>query len=356
MAKYAAWASTIQGDAKLTAMKSVHLVIPGLFLPKDIAAEVHAGLSLPALEKILGRGHSEVLEPVALEELLYGLFDMRSAGDAPIAPVSAAFDGLSAGCWLRADPVHLRLQRDQMLMLPVTEIRSDEAGQMCASLNEYFAGQGMEFLAPHPQRWYVRLDSLPDIRTRPISQVIGADVRRALPTGEDAPCWHRILNEIQMLLFAHPLNESRDARGTLTINSVWLWGAGHSENVSLQKNFNNVSSDEALVEMFASSAGVPFTAWAGQWRDTESNGGQLLVWTGLRSALQSGDLGAWRSALQEFEKGYAQPLWQALRSGKIDRLQLDVPCVDSVRRVSLTRGDCWAFWRRARRLAEYSIV
>ena len=61
---------------------------------------------------------------------------------------------------------------------------------------------------------------------------------------------------------------------------------------------------------------------------------------------------AWRAALQGFETGYAQPLWQALRSGKIARLQLDVLCEGGMRSVLLSRGDAWAFWRRNRRLAE----
>ena len=337
-------------------MKSVHLVIPDLFLPKDFAAEVCADLPLPALESLLGKGRSEILAPVALEDLLCEMFGLPCRDDAPIAPISAAFDGLAAGCWLRADPVHLRLQRDQMLLLAHSEISAEEARQMCASLNEYFAGQGMEFFAPHPQRWYVRLDSLPDIQTRPISQVIGRDVRRALPTGADAAHWHRISNEIQMLLFAHPCNESRDERGELTINSVWLWGAGHSDSVSPQKYCGNASSDQILVEMLAAAAGVPFSAWAGHWRGVESEGKQLLVWTGLRSALQSGDLAAWRSALQDFESGYAQPLWQALRDGKIAQVQLEILSGNGMRRVMLTRGDAWSFWKRARRLAEYSLV
>jgi len=337
-------------------MKSVHLVIPDLFLPKDFAAEVCAGLSLPALEKLLGRGHSEILDPASLEDLLCKLFDITPRGDTPIAAVSAAFDGLAEGYWLRADPVHLRLQRDQLLLLAHSEISAEEAVQMCASLNEHFAGQGMEFFAPHPQRWYVRLDSLPDIRTRPISQVIGGDVRRALPTGADAAHWHRVFNEIQMLLFAHPINESRDERGELTVNSVWLWGAGHSDGVSPQKNCGSASSDEVLVEMLAAAASVPYSAWAGQWQDAENDGGQLLVWTGLRSALQSGDLAAWRNALQDFESGYAQPLWQALRDGKIARVQLDILSRDDIRHVMLTRGDTWAFWHRGKRLAEYSLV
>ena len=216
-------------------------------------------------------------------------------------------------------------------------------------------GRAWTFFAPHPLRWYVRMDSLPDIRTRPISQVIGRDVKGLLPVGADAPRWNRVFNEIQMLLFAHPLNETRAERGALEINSLWLWGEGVAgESAPLQRNYGHVSSDEVLVEMFANAAGIPFVKWAGQWPGAEADGSQLLVWTGLRSALQSGDLAAWRNALLDFESGYARPLWQALRSGKIGNLHLDIPGRNEMRRVALQRADRWAFWRRSKRLAEYS--
>jgi len=335
-------------------MKSVHLVIPDLFLPKDIAAEVCAGLRLPALEKLLARGRSESLPMLPLENLLCELFGMPCASEAPVAPVSAAFDGLPEGCWLRVDPVHLRLQRDQMLLAGV-QPGGEEAAALCASLNAHFAGQGMEFFAPHPQRWYVRLDELPRILTTPFSEVLGRNVRGALPSGEDAAHWHRLFNEIQMLLYSHPLNQAREARGELPVNSVWLWGAGRSSG-ELQKIYDSASSDELLVEMFAAAARVPFAAWPEQWSAEGGGARQLLVWTGLRSALQRGDLAAWRTALQDFEISYARPLWQALRSGRSARLQLDIPGEHGVRRVILKRGDSWAFWRRARRLAEYSMV
>jgi hypothetical protein len=346
-----------------------------------------------------------MLEPAALENILCELFDVPGAADAPIATISAAFDGLAAGCWLRADPVNLNLQRDQLLLNGV-QVGSDEAAALCASLNVHFSGQGMEFFAPHPQRWYVRLDTLPQMRTMPVSQVIGGDVRGALPSGADAPGWHQLFNEIQMLLHAHTLNETREAKGDVPINSVWFWGGGcdtllikplatrlgepttpakslvmakpadcgnsrqaaatvpeedtvanwggGSDVVSLQENFQSVSSDDVLAEMFATAAGVPFSAWNKQWRAEDCNGKQLLVWTGLSSALQRGDLAAWRTALQDFENSYAQPLWQALRSGEIAQLQLDILGGDSIRRVWLTRGDAWAFWRRSRSLAGYS--
>jgi len=367
-------------------MKSVHLVIPDLFLPNDFAAEACAGLRLPALEKLLGRGRSENLQAAPLENHLCGLFGNTRGAEAPIAPVSAAFDGLEAGCWLRADPVHLRLQRDQMLLSGVMP-GVDEAEQFCASLNEYFNGQGMEFFAPHPQRWYMRLDELPRISTTPISGVLGRNVRGALPTGEDAARWHQLFNEIQMMLFAHPLNQAREQRNEPMINSVWFWGGGCDTLLAepadrgsnrqaaptmlaedsveswgggntvppMKQMFDSVSSDEVLVEMFAAVAGIPFEVWQIKW-DSDRKGKQLLVWTGLRSALQRGDLAAWRDALQEFETGYARPILQALRNGRLAQLELDIPDDDATRRLSLQRGDAWAFWRLARRLAEYSVV
>lgn len=339
-------------------MKNVHLVITDLFLPKDFAAEVCADLSLPALEKLLARGVSTGSERtdvsgISLENYLCEIF---GAPCQPVAPVSALFDGLGGGGWLRADPTHLRLQREQLVLLPDVDVSTDEAGQFCISLNEHFAGQGMEFIAPHPRRWYVRLDKLPEIETVSLSQAAGRNVYGLLPRGAQAGRWHQIFNEIQMLLFAHPVNEAREARGQLPVNSLWLWGCGCGVNVPLQKNYDFVSSDEVLVEMLASAADIPFAGWLNQWCAGEASGRELLVWTGLRSALQCGDLVAWREALQGFETGYAQPLWQALRSGKIAQLQMDILGGDGIRRVRLTRGDAWAFWRRAKPLARYSML
>lgn len=351
---------------KLAAMRKVHLVVCDLFLPADFAAEVCAGLRLPALERMLARGASTGPAPstgsgraegggASLEDHLCDLFGVPCEAGASIAPISAAFDGLGGGCWLRADPVHLRLQRDQLVLLPEVEVSADEAGRLCAALNAHFAGQGMEFFAPHPQRWYVRLDRSPDIETVPLSQAAGRNVRGLLPQGREAAHWHRVFNEIQMLLFAHPVNEAREARGELPVNSLWLWGGGCTADVQPEKNYDSAGSDESLAEIFAAATGIPFSGWPEHWRDVGGDR-QLLAWTGLRSALRRGDLDAWRAALQEFEAGYAQPLWRALRAGKIARLQVDILGGDHVRHLSLSRADAWAFWRRARPLARYSMV
>jgi len=197
----------------------------------------------------------------------------------------------------------------------------------------------------------------------PLSQAAGRNIHGNLPTGAAALRWHQLFNEIQMLLFAHPLNQAREARGELPVNSVWFWGGGGGY-VPPQSPYDSASSDEVLVEMLAAATDISFSGWPEQWRNSHSpslprvgrlsEGRQLLVWTGLRAALQRGDLAAWRCALQDFETGYAQPLWLALRSGKIAQLQLDILGGDSRRQVRLTRGDAWSVWRRGKPLADYS--
>ncbi|MBK9160573.1 MAG: hypothetical protein IPM27_03230 [Nitrosomonadales bacterium] len=336
-------------------MKNVHLVIADLFLPQEIAAEVCAGLSVPCTEMMLARGCRVASQDISLESRLCELFGMPGAGSVPIAPLSAAFDGLADGNWLRADPVHLSLRREQMVLLPDVAVNAEEAAQWCDALNAHFAGQGMAFFAPHPQRWYVRLEESSRIETVPLSRAAGRNVHDLLPGGDDAMHWHRVFNDIQMLLFAHPLNEAREARGELPVNSVWLWGYGEGR-AALQPSYESVVSDDVLAAMLAGAAEIPFLEWPARWHDTESDGRQLLLWTGLRRALRQGDLRAWRDALQDFELNHARPLWQALRAGKIGQLQVEILSGDTSRGWQLKRADSWAFWRRARPLAEGAMV
>jgi hypothetical protein len=325
-------------------MQRVHLLIKDLFLPKDLGAS--EGLQLPALESMLACGRREIHQASSFEQALSRIFNVEGG----LAPICAAFEQLSPGCWLRADPVYVRLHRDQLLLLPGVEIAEEESMQLCASLNEHFSGQGMEFFAPHPNRWYLRLKEMPAITTVPLSQAAGRNIYINLPRGIDQGRWHGIFNEIQMLLFAHPVNEMREARGEEPVNSVWFWGEGCMASAALPGM--HASADETLVEMLASAAGIPFSVWQSAWCNQERD--ELLVFTELSNCLQRGDLDAWRSSLQNFETGYAQPLWRALRMGKI-ALSLDLLTDGGMLQITLMRGDAWSFWRRRKRLAEFAL-
>ncbi len=336
-------------------MNSAHLVIPDLFLPQQVATEACAGLILSALETLLARAQPAPLSAKSLEAWLCGTF---SVADQAIAPVTLQADGLEPGevYWLRADPVHLRLQRDQLLLQPDVPLTADEAAQLCSSLNAHFVADGLCFVAPHPQRWYLQLDAAPDMSTRPLAQVAGRNVHAHLPQGADALRWHGVFNEIQMLLFDHAVNQAREARGELPINSVWLWGGGRA-GAELARPYVKVYSDSDLAAAFAQTTGIPHNSLPDDATQyvAGDDGDVLIVWEGLRRALPHGDLHVWRDGLQRFERCCAKPLLGALRAGRIARLTLDSPQAGAARRFVLTRGSVWKLWQRSKPLADYAV-
>ena len=329
------------------------MVIPDLFLPQDAAAEACAGLQLPALEKLLARAQPAPLVADSLEAWLCATFDVSEQA---IAAVTLRADGMEPGTsyWLRADPVHLRLQRDQLILHSGVSLGADEAAQLCASLNAHFTGEGMHFFAPHPQRWYLQLDAVPGMTTHPLAQVTGRNVHAYLPQGPDALRWHGVFNEIQMLLFGHAVNQAREAHGELPINSVWLWGGGCAGE-PLARPFARVFGDSDLARAFARTAGIPCAALLEDAvRCVEGGDGDtLIVWEGLHRAFQLGDLHVWRDELQRLEQCYAAPLLDMLRAGRIAQLTLDILQTGAAHRFMLTRTAAWRLWRRAKPLACY---
>ena len=330
-------------------MKHLHLLVPDLFPPQDIAAEVCAGLQLPALEKMLARATATAAAPILLEDWLCNAF-----GASGVAPVRAAADGLATaeGYWFCADPVSLHLQRAQVVLVPDSGLQQDEAAAMCASLNEHFAGSGMRFFAPHPQRWYLAQQDAPRISTTPLRTVAWQDAKLHLPQGEGALEWQRILTEVQMLLYAHPLNRAREARGQPVVNSLWLWGEGRA--VLLKQAFDAAGGDCGLVAAFANAAGVKV---CDSLPALLAEPGQRGLWmcAAPGDALLRGDVFAWREAVQQFEQECARPLLQALQTGSLRQLVLEVPGERGSRSYTLGRGAAWALWRSARPLAGYAV-
>jgi hypothetical protein len=337
-------------------MKNIHLVVPDLFLPKHVATEASSGLALPALLTLLSRAQSSQLAAASLEDWLCDIFCVK---DRAIAPVTLQADGVGQGIsyWLRTDPVHLRLQRDQLILQSAGSLSSEEAQQLCITLNAHFSDAGLSFFAPHPQRWYLKLDAPPEVNTHYLAQVIGKDVQKYLPYGLEALHWHGVFNEIQMLLFENEVNLAREMRGELPINSVWFWGGGQKTG-KLAQPFVKIYGNSDLAEAFARVAGilyVPLQSPISQYHPVNESGDELIVFESLRHALQNEDVYAWREGLLHFENAYATPLLGALRSGRIDQLTLDIPGAGASRRWVLTRAASWKFWLRKKSLANFTL-
>lgn len=129
--------------------------------------------------------------------------------------------------WLYAAPVHLILQRDSFsLAEPVPlALEQVEIEALTKDLNAHFASDDMQFFW-HQNQWFLRLTQDPHINTTHPQLAINKDVTPLLPTGKGAMAWASFQNEVQMLLFSHPVNAARELKRLTVVNSIWCYGGG----------------------------------------------------------------------------------------------------------------------------------
>ena len=66
--------------------------------------------------------------------------------------------------------------------------------------------------------------------------------------------WYRLINEIQMFMHGHEINQKRLENGLLPINSLWCWGGGQLPEPR-GNEIHWYSSDE-LLNRFADKLGI----------------------------------------------------------------------------------------------------
>ena len=290
------------------------LVVPGLF-------SGDAATRFAALELLMARGRRQKREGRSLEAWLSDAFEL---GDAPFP--GGALTLLSAGGdpgelrWTRADPVHLRVLRDHVAMVAERfELPEAEARALSEALNRHFAGQ-LEFRAVEPRHWCAQL-------------------------ADEAAVGDPLLNEIQMLLHAHPVNEAREARGEPVINSLRFWGTGRVPR-SAHSGWQSVSADEPAMRGAARLAGArhrPLPPSAAEWLARLPEDGRHLALLDARS-----------SPLAELEARWFAPLLADLRRGAIGMITLHA--LDDAGEVSFEtiRGDLRRFWRFTKPIEHYA--
>jgi hypothetical protein len=274
---------------------------------------------LAALELLLARGRALAADARSYHEWLAQAFGVEPL---PAGALTAGAEGF----WVRADPVHLRLLRDRMLIVPVAGLARAQADALVATLNRHFAGRH-EFRAPHPDAWAMRAEPAP-LDARAPQELAGADVNAHLP---GAP-WAALLTEIQMALHEHPVNEALE----LPVNSVWLWGAGTLPK-SASAPWHSLAASEPLARGLARVAGMAAresAPSAGAWlAQLPEDGRHLAVLEGPAT---------------ELEARWFAPLLAALKGGRIGMVTLHLP--EAGVAAETTRGDLRRFWRRPRAL------
>jgi hypothetical protein len=303
-----------------------------------------------ALDRLLSRSRRVSTGGGELESQLCSLFGLeRESGySLPVAPLTRLADTgkADAGYVMRADPVHLRADQSCLRLFEAHSFRvsQDEASQLTAAINELYVDSGWRLEPIRPQRWYLSLPQAPAITTFPLARVAGQDIDPCLPQGAAATEWHRLLNEIQMLLHSHPVNAARERRGEPVINSLWFWGGGLLPQ-DVHATISQHITDHALGIGLAMLADIPrrgLPAEANDLLTISLPGVNLVVNDVLQWPAQYGDVEHWLDCLQQLEEGWFSPLLTALRRGELASLTV-YPC--NKRRFTSSRAQQRCFWK-----------
>ncbi|HYP67722.1 MAG TPA: hypothetical protein VEP67_05650 [Thiobacillaceae bacterium] len=322
----------------------MHLIVPHLFPPAHFLQAALQDLRLPALETLVARGRQTGVAAVGLEGALFRAWGIAQQQDWPWASHSLCVDGGSPdqAYWLRVDPVHLRIQRDRLILLgsELLNLQPAEASALCADLHAHF-GVAFHPLPLRPDRWYWRMEQAPQLETTPLSVAIGRPIDTMLPNGHDAKKWRALLNEIQMLLTNHPINQQRDAHNLPLINSVWLWGGGRISQAAASVSRPFYCADSHL-RSIAQRLGLRTSAWPDRPAELDPDG--LVLLNQLQSSGQYGDVLSWRAAARELDSTWLAPL---IRSRVL--LHIEDPAAGTA--LDFSPGDRWKFWRGRQPLA-----
>lgn len=338
--------------------RHLHLAVPGLFGPlPQHAAQTVVAPEVPFLETLLARATVAPFPGLGAESLVFALFGLEidKPADLPCAAVTRLVDGgePDSHWWLRADPVHLHADGDRLLLFDVRrlDIHLEEARWLAAQLNGLYREQGWNLEALHPERWYLRLPPQSGLRTHPLSRVVGCNIDPFLPFGAQAQEWRGLLNEAQMLLHRSDVNQHREERGVVPINSLWFWGGGSLPEAPPAR-FASIKADDPLAHGLAILTGSDWRPLNERDAHLDRPGDHLVVDDSVLNAVMAADPDAWGQACEALESAWLELADELIRVGTLNSLTLYPGNGLSYR---LSNPGLSRFWRRRRRrpLSEY---
>lgn len=256
-----------------------HLLIPLAATADEGCTQARRGLQLPHLDKLLARlqpagadtGDEHTLS-MPHERVLARLSGLESRdGCEPWAAWQVAQSGRDAQgeAWAWITPCHWRVGQDHVAMTHPQDLRlaADESRALLAAMQPYFAQDGIALEYDAPTLWLARGELFRDFPTASLDRVIGRVIDRWMPHGPHARPLRRLQQEMQMLLYTHPVNEERTAGGQAPVNSFWVSGTGAlpadgSPHVPQHLAITHYLRDAALLQ--------DWQAWASGWQQIDA--------------------------------------------------------------------------------------
>ncbi len=150
--------------------------------------------------------------------------------------------------WL-VELVHVSPARDGAALLPAgsLDISAEQNQALLQSVSATFAAHGFTVQAAGEHHWRVTLPT--DCQPFVVSPTLVSQtsVNAWWSQAPESRAWRRLVNEVQMLWFDHPVNSERYTQQRVPVNSLWLFG-GASAAQFKQKTLENTRIIPVLAE------------------------------------------------------------------------------------------------------------
>ena len=266
----------------------MHVVIPFALSDDPACRQAAQALKLPALEQIVqafSPSPSSVIPPkelaLAHEHLRATHLGLPLSAHYPWAALEASELGLdTTQAWGHVTPCHWQVGQGQVMMGNPHDLQlsTEELEGLRLAMQGFFAEDGITLHATPHGHWLASGEVFKHLQTAPAARAIGRNLSPWLPSSE---LLRRLQNEMQMLLYTHPINDARSERGAVAVNSVWFSGSG------------------ALPEGFEAQALPP------TWQEHDV----------LQAHALNNDWGSWQQAWQTLDASVLQHLLQAAQHG-----------------------------------------
>lgn len=334
----------------LLATVRLTLLVPELIWPEPADQFTLGKLAAPGFEWLIAHASSQQKPRRAFETVLADCFGLPTAALGSLRLLGEEQEISGEGDWLCADPVHLRFHQERVILADAGafELEEDEAHALVTALNTEFADIGT-FHAATTRRWYLRLNATVHHDSEPISAVAGRRVDSDLPKGDSTLT--RWLNEVQMFLHLHPVNQRRQSEGKPAVNSMWLWGGGALSATPPAVKFSGVWTDNPLAIGLAKHCQTPLHAPVERLEQLLPQAGEhpLVVLDPLLSRVLYEDGDGWRKNFEQLEANWFTPLKNQLGS-KLKQIDLIAPTIYGNLHYTITAGERWKFWKKSQNI------
>ena len=209
-----------------------HLIVPFAHCSDEGWLQAMSSIELKNLNKLLrgmkgidtDAGRADSLSPPH-ERALAKALGLTTSADGLLVWAALEANASTGQGWAVITPCHWAMGREHATLTdPATlDMKEADSRALLAAMQPYFATESITLHYRQPTRWLAEGAVFASLPTASLDRVLGRNVDRWLPSSKQIKL---LQNEMQMLLYTHPINDDRAAKGQRSINSFWVSGSG----------------------------------------------------------------------------------------------------------------------------------